>query len=358
MKRYIKSAVADVSDEDMDSRKEIAKSTTANVAMLEKLSRDSDRRIREQIAKNPNTPIDVLEQLSTDKSYLVRMQIARNPNTPASLLSQMVKNEKTFYEGKKYRNLEVFWELLKNENTPLEDRITIAKDEYSMKYASDVKEFLARKKSTPTEILEAIASGYYDILYAELATLLAKNPNTPTKILRVLAKHWYSAELIKNPSTPPDILHKIFLDNLHNENFTTCKSILKNPNLSSKLRKQMEAELAEKSGSYKQKYSLKQYVGKDIWLTAIYCGISHDYDAFVRLISSKGKNEYSVNLIVTHFFHGTQEEFTHALVQDEIYQVAIYDSENSEDAEVLIDRNYKTYTTEELQRYLCGEYED
>ena len=226
-----------------------------------------------------------------------------------------------------------------------------------MSWASDVKEFLARRKDTPAEILEYIALSFRHAPYQELSNLLGKNPNTPTKVLRLLYKHNYTEGLIKNPNTPSDILHKIFNDALHWKDFSKCKEVLKNPNLSKKLKVQMETELSKIATEHNKKYSLSQFVGKDIWLTATLYGISHDFDVYIRLVSKVGKNEYEINLINDYYFDGTVGAFNRYLEEIEIYTVTFYDDETS-DSEIVIDSDYKTYTTKELKRKLFGDDEE
>ena len=65
MKRYIKSAVTDISNEPKEVRVEIARSSD-NESVLAQLSKDSDATVRWWVATNNSTPLDVLSDLTDD----------------------------------------------------------------------------------------------------------------------------------------------------------------------------------------------------------------------------------------------------------------------------------------------------
>ena len=65
MKRYIKSAVKDVSDDDVLARINVAQTTT-RPELLGQLSWDYNPSVRESVAENYNTPEEVLQRLTSD----------------------------------------------------------------------------------------------------------------------------------------------------------------------------------------------------------------------------------------------------------------------------------------------------
>lgn len=85
MKRYISSAVKDLSNEDIYIRYTEAGSSVRG-DVLARLAEDTDERIRNKVATNPHTPIAVLEKLAKDPYTLVRRGVLINPSAPAKLI--------------------------------------------------------------------------------------------------------------------------------------------------------------------------------------------------------------------------------------------------------------------------------
>jgi hypothetical protein len=90
MKRYIKSAILPISDEDVVSRMTIA-TNTDDAEILRELSKDPEPNVRINVADNENTPEDVLRELATDD--WVDFAVARNPNTPIDVLETLMESE-------------------------------------------------------------------------------------------------------------------------------------------------------------------------------------------------------------------------------------------------------------------------
>ena len=98
MKRYIKSAVADILREPWQTKQAIASDPNSSPRDLAYLATDSSRWTREKVAYNPNTPLDVLEQLAHDPYSGVRAWVAFNPSTPAELRND-IQERKNDYSG-------------------------------------------------------------------------------------------------------------------------------------------------------------------------------------------------------------------------------------------------------------------
>ena len=86
MKRYIKSDISDISDEDVDTRKEAAISSRSRISTLRRLSDDPSWEVREYLAHNKNLPEDLVIKLASDEAPVVREAIAEHPNLPRDLL--------------------------------------------------------------------------------------------------------------------------------------------------------------------------------------------------------------------------------------------------------------------------------
>ena len=93
MKRYIKSAVSDISNEDFEVQQEIAV-TTDDVETILQLYKN--RNNHSEVARNPNTPIEILRKLAretpasnTGYSTSVFDNLAWNPNSPSDVLSEI-----------------------------------------------------------------------------------------------------------------------------------------------------------------------------------------------------------------------------------------------------------------------------
>ena len=89
MKRYIQSAVVDISNEDRYVKSEVARNPNTPVELLRTLSTDSDEIVRRMVASNPATPPDTLRQLASDNEWPVLYEVAMNSNTPSDVLTDL-----------------------------------------------------------------------------------------------------------------------------------------------------------------------------------------------------------------------------------------------------------------------------
>lgn len=169
MKRYIRSAIKDISLEDEEALERAAKNST-NIRLLDRLASHPTRGIRELVAKNPHTSIETLKKLADTTStedlelYVVK-EVAKNPNTPVSLLYEIYTMNCPSYERRMLQNA-----IASNPNTPAYLLLRL-----DMAYRSN----LASNPNTPAEVLRAII----DKCNAAERTLIAKHPNTPPDIL-------------------------------------------------------------------------------------------------------------------------------------------------------------------------------
>ena len=172
MKRYILSAVRNLSEEDSDTRKAVASDPDTNVETLRELSSDIASTVRARVAANPNTPEDILLQLATDSSHHVREYLAKNEALPPSVF-------RTLYQSS-------------------------IKDEY-------ILTTLASREDTPADVLEALADQTIwrsdDILYT-----VAANPKTPEKTLIDLAMSYpqLAYTVAGNEQASPAVLEAIY----------------------------------------------------------------------------------------------------------------------------------------------------
>lgn len=174
MKRYIRSAVKDVTSEEYEDKKEIAESSDTSSYVLKQLATDDNRFIRKAVAENKNTPAEVLKLLVADTYAGVRESVACNPNATAEVLSCLVNDY-----SETIRNAitlspnvtdKILMELLKNDNKDNDNAFMVARCEKA-------------SPSTLTYIFEHVDSDDYSVMRR-----LAKNPNTPIEVLRALAE--------------------------------------------------------------------------------------------------------------------------------------------------------------------------
>lgn len=220
MKRYIRTAVTNVSDEDIYSRREIA-SKTDDVYLLRQLSEDNDPSVRASVARNQHTPIDILLKLTEDPIIPVRenlmmrdevlpleVQMALASNTPGlrklllqyedvdteiiNLLSndendivrEMAAIKPRLSDENKIRlsndkDKYVRYELAKNRRLPLDIVVKLSTDDYDA-----VRIVIAGRQDTPAEILDKMS---YDD-FENVRSMVAYNKNTPITTLKRLLK--------------------------------------------------------------------------------------------------------------------------------------------------------------------------
>ena len=89
MKRYIKSAIRDISTEDETTQREVAWAETTRGAELEALVNSPNGDVRGAALGNPNVPLYLLQDAAKSSNPADRYNVARNPSTPSDILEQL-----------------------------------------------------------------------------------------------------------------------------------------------------------------------------------------------------------------------------------------------------------------------------
>lgn len=193
MKRYIKSAVKSLSEEDGRFQWELATDPNTGPRELEQLAQCSDWTVRSNVAKHPNVSVKTLTELSKDTVRSVLEGVTLNPKTPASVLLNLV-----------YSDYSVASNIIDNPNVTAEIldkladssisgvRALVAEDTKTLpdtlsKLANDpdapVRVRVAHNRNTTADTLDRLSTDWIiDVLYQ-----VARNPNTRTETLRRLA---------------------------------------------------------------------------------------------------------------------------------------------------------------------------
>ena len=127
MKRYIRSSIADVAEEDIDVRLELADSLDTVPEVLTRLLTDTDYFVRDAAIQNPNTPIKslchlyditnnpdigtalslradtpskMLQYISRSSVYMTQCGLASNINTPTEALNTLARHATDFHVRK------------------------------------------------------------------------------------------------------------------------------------------------------------------------------------------------------------------------------------------------------------------
>lgn len=121
MKRYIRAAVNDLSNESEEFLAELAldprtdsrtlrqlidrtgpgdrafyyalRNPNTPADILEEQSYSGNERTRENVAANPSTPADVLRRLAKDNAYYVKIGVQINPSTPVDVLQGLMNSD-------------------------------------------------------------------------------------------------------------------------------------------------------------------------------------------------------------------------------------------------------------------------
>ena len=192
MKRYIKSAVSPISNEDYETRREIAEITTAP-KVLHELVYGNDYDTTLKALANPNLSIeDMYAFIKEDWDY--RSALALNPNLPDDILNKLLND----------KNSDVYHKLLWNPRLPepevkklveslpntFSSRITIFDEtkpiimERLSKYCNDpdTLENIAHNPNVSEEILDRLSNAE-DI---NVRCVVALNPNISQKTIKYL----------------------------------------------------------------------------------------------------------------------------------------------------------------------------
>ena len=104
MKRYIKSAIYDVTNESLDVQGELARDPNTPAEILLKLTpkmspyrpntlESYSYELEMWIAHNPNATAEILSTLSNSKAWYVRAAVADNSNTPDDVLKKLTDDD-------------------------------------------------------------------------------------------------------------------------------------------------------------------------------------------------------------------------------------------------------------------------
>ena len=135
MKRYIKTAVADVNAEEYDVHHSIASDPNTRPDVLRHLvDLYTDGRPGEPVlyavAQNPNTPEDCLARLMDIHNYTLTLNLVWNPNLPSSLLDKLADRYPKYGEN-------IVSYILEHPNTDIQTMLKIY-DNYD--YSEDVQD--------------------------------------------------------------------------------------------------------------------------------------------------------------------------------------------------------------------------
>ena len=137
-------------------------------SVLATLADDPVWQVRSSVAENPNTSIRTLGKLAKDTEFSVKARVAKNPAASPSILIKMTKDD-----------FELGFRALANPNCPHEVPEILSND-----HIPRIREDLARDPDTPADILAKLASDEnFDVRLG-----VASNKNTPIEALRQLAK--------------------------------------------------------------------------------------------------------------------------------------------------------------------------
>jgi hypothetical protein len=145
----------------------VAANPSADKAILEKLSYDTDPAVRQYVGSNSNISRKTLKKLAMDPDRLVRSSVVSNPNWTADEIRQM-------YQSKTVS----FSEIARNPSAPPD----VLKE---LTYGSDynVLGSLARNPSIPPYVIHRLANDPTP----SIRLMLADNHALPTSILKNLA---------------------------------------------------------------------------------------------------------------------------------------------------------------------------
>lgn len=205
MKRYIRSAIYNIADEDYNTRWELAKSPDTSPEILAQLAEDYEPQISYKALHNPSTPPEVLKKFvdtaptSYDYNSGTKAEIAMtNPSMPVEVLSNLDK----------YKRL---WDAIAvNKSTPkrtLVRLIELADSTHDLQLLSNI----AMNPNAPKQFLSRMINTNSSPNY----WALAKNPKLSHTMQVKLAKsddRWVRENLASNPGVSTDILQKLCND--------------------------------------------------------------------------------------------------------------------------------------------------
>ena len=222
MKRYIRSAVVNISDESDDIKRSVAMYPSTDADTLTALSKDPSPKVRLFVAYNTHTPTDALISLVNDSDSSVRQKalanprlpteelakavderggweldicgVAENPNCPASILDALA--HKSRLEG-------VLLRIAKHHNVS-EDTLLYL----STNYSDAVRYSVVSNANTPLYIIEHMIDDSTDVV----RRCIAMDPRISAESLVRLSEDSDVSvveEVARNPNTPTFVLDRL-----------------------------------------------------------------------------------------------------------------------------------------------------
>ena len=203
MKRYIKSAVFDALNEDVNTRLEIAESTSSP-ELLDRLSYDNVDAVVFNVLLNPNTSAKTLRRFTqppytTLDSASIQADLAfEHPNMDVEVLRSF-RQYPRFYEN-----------IVRNPSTPTD---VLEKMAYMAESSGDSSLLgcIVANPNAPVSLLQRVLTGDND----RVRNKMALNLNLSYEMQSYLAEHcgkWGKMNLAGNPNLHPDIRKKLASD--------------------------------------------------------------------------------------------------------------------------------------------------
>ena len=200
MKRYIRSDISNILEEDYPTLARIASDPNTRPHTLRQLlnySNIGSYEIKKAIAKNPNATEDILRQLANHEYWGVQEAVATNPNAPIDVVLDTLKSG---YDAK------IYSQVLKRD--PLEPELI---DFFIHNARSSVRSLMAYRPELSLEMRQALCS---DPDW-EVRTDVALSQYTPEEMLRELATDsdlFVRHGVAENYNTPMDVLEILAQD--------------------------------------------------------------------------------------------------------------------------------------------------
>lgn len=185
----------------------LAKNRNTATVIQNEYFKSEDESLREALVSNPDCPTYYLEELSNDEEIDVRVAIAANEKTPVSVLRRLAYDNET----------RVIFAAISNPNMPVDDLVALSDPDLNHfsgilntnTYMTEdrikmlVLDAVAKNPSTPTDIiLRLFEDGHAN----------PENPNLPPECLEALAAKGLNpmnaSELLRNPKTPLSVLRR------------------------------------------------------------------------------------------------------------------------------------------------------
>ena len=242
MKRYIRSAVRDISQEAWNTQDQIAENPNTDARTLARLAEGQNNGALVAVAQHPNTPIEVLRKFAASDKIFLHRAMASSHNTPAEILRLLVNIKDPYTWNKLAENpntspdvlAKLHYEqpedityqyvdarLAENENTPEKVLVDIARNCPRGNTAAVLAEC-----ANSAEALRIIYERFND--YSTIMECVAKNPHTPKDIIEKLATsdHYFVRCWVADRTDSPELLTKLAED----PTYDVLENVVKNPN--------------------------------------------------------------------------------------------------------------------------------